>query len=157
VKDEASGNSEHNLIEAADRSAVTKRFIPDNWAAPIPPAEYFPAHPFRVQTIELLRKSSLEWTEFYNGVFLDYYGMPHLRTHIHPNTFYIDIPSKVAAIPGTGNNRIAFTYSEDVARFVAATLDLKQWDQSYYIIGDTLSLNELLKLAQEATGKFIWS
>jgi hypothetical protein len=39
-----------------------------------------------------------------------------------------------------------------VARFVAASLDLPKWDPTYTIVGDKLTWNEFLSIAEEAKG-----
>lgn len=71
--------------------------------------------------------------------------------------FVIDVANKMAAIPGTGNDVMTFTYTFDVARFVRAALDLPagEWPETSVVIGDKLTFNDFLKLAEEARGKFL--
>lgn len=64
----------------------------------------------------------------------------------------VDIPNAAAGIPGTGNEPITFTYTFDVARFVVAALDLPTWPRELRIVGDTLTYNKLVKLAEDARG-----
>lgn len=78
--------------------------------------------------------------------------MPHIKTHLTPMIPVIDIEGKIAAIPGTGDEPIAFSYSLDVAKAVARLLGATKWDETTYIIGDKITWNEFLQLAQEARG-----
>jgi nucleoside-diphosphate-sugar epimerase len=89
------------------------------------------------------------------GFFSDYYAISHIKTHMPPLCFAVDIDAKKAAIPGTGNEVIAFTYSFDVARFVAAFLDLENWSETTYCYGEKTTFNEFVKLAEELLGKFM--
>lgn len=66
----------------------------------------------------------------------------------------IDIANKVAAIPGTGNEVISFSYTFDVARVVSRMLELNTWEEATYIVGDKLTWNDFLRLAEEARGLF---
>lgn len=95
----------------------------------------------------------LEWTLFYNGYFMDYFGMPKLPSYLNPFVIFMDIPGNMAAIPGDGNTPVTFTHTSDVGRFVAASLDLEKWDRVSAIIGDKMTINEAVKLAEEAKGK----
>lgn len=101
-----------------------------------------------------MRQSGLEWTEIVNGYFLDYWGMPHIKSHMEYMLPAIDIANKVAAIPGTGNEVISFSYTFDVARVVSRLLELDTWEETTYIVGDKLTWNNFLRLAEEARGLF---
>ena len=95
---------------------------------------------------------SLEWTLYTIGIFLDYYGMPHLKSHLAPFTFAIDIANNMAGIPGDGNQLMSTAYSGDVAKFVVASLDLEKWEKISYIVGEKFTFNELVKRAEKARG-----
>lgn len=124
--------------------AITNRI---SATAQLPPLKlYFDA-------IVALKKADLEWTVIYNGLFLDYFTMPHIKTHLSPNVIALDIAHKHAAIPGTGQVPITFTYTHDVAKFIVMALDLPKWDHESRIVGDTLTWNEFLKVAEETLGK----
>lgn len=86
---------------------------------------------------------------------MDYYGLPYLQSYMLPLTYAIDVANKAAAIPGTGNEPITFTYTFDVARFTVAALDLPEWDTELYCLGETTTLNEFLKLSEDVRGKFM--
>ncbi|KAI8656196.1 NAD(P)-bd-dom domain-containing protein [Fusarium keratoplasticum] len=143
------------VIRASDRSKHTKRFIPSNWSLPNADSSKEPLNPWAVfqrKALDLLRTTGLQWTEIAPGYFLDYWGMPYIKTHLTATVPVIDIANAVAAIPGTGDEPVAFSYSFDVAKVVARLLEIPEWQQTTYIIGDKLSWNELLGLAQEARG-----
>ncbi|KAK1237170.1 hypothetical protein MKX07_006049 [Trichoderma sp. CBMAI-0711] len=150
VMDAASGAAQVNLVKAASQSGTVKRFISSEWGAPHTPAS--PIYQVREDTIIELRKTNLEWTRVANGYFMDYYGYPHVKTYLQPLFFVVDVPSKAAAIPGTGDEVLAFTYTQDVAKFTVASLSLPKWDEVTYIYGERSTFNKLLALAEEARG-----
>jgi nucleoside-diphosphate-sugar epimerase len=114
-----------------------------------------PFHPVREATLAALRQTDLEWTEVYPGFYLDYYGIPHLQSYMAPNTFVVDIAHKVAAIPGTGDEPLTLTYSNDAAKFVVASLDLPKWDERTVVYGERTTYNKLVKQAEEILGKLL--
>jgi hypothetical protein len=95
----------------------------------------------------------LEWTLFYNGYFMDFFGMPKVPSYLPPYVMLIDMPENMAAIPGIGNKLVTFTHTSDVGKFVAASVDLEKWDCVSVIIGDKVTMNEAVKLAKEAKGE----
>lgn len=99
-----------------------------------------------------LRSTKLEWTRFSVGFFIDYYGIPAIKTHLPPMSFVVDMNSKKAAIPGTGDEPIALTYSYDVAKFVSAYLDAPNWEELTYVYGEKTTWNAFIKVAEEVTG-----
>lgn len=99
-----------------------------------------------------LRSTTLEWTRFSVGFFMDYYGIPAIKTHLPPMSFAVDMNSKKAAIPGTGNEPIALTYSYDVAKFVSAYLGAPKWEEIAYVYGEKTTWNAFIKVAEEVTG-----
>ena len=62
------------------------------------------------------------------------------------------MPHHTAAIPGSGNTPVAFTHTSDIAQFVVASLDLPEWPEESWIIGDKVTWNEALRLAEAAKG-----
>lgn len=102
--------------------------------------------------LKALQATSLEWAPVFNGIFLEYFAPPALKSY-HPHTVLVlDMEHNAAGIPGDGNVPVTFTYTFDVARFVVAALDLDKWPRELRIVGDELTLNELLALAEEAKG-----
>ncbi|KAL4745773.1 hypothetical protein BDW72DRAFT_211012 [Aspergillus terricola var. indicus] len=77
-----------------------------------------------------------------------------LKSYLRPNVFVIDITNRVAAIPGDGNAPVTLTYSFDLARLVVQSLNLKdgEWDEESRVVGDEISWNEFVSLAEEMLG-----
>jgi nucleoside-diphosphate-sugar epimerase len=145
---------ELNLIAATARTPSVTRFIPSVWGIPYPP-EYidrWPPAKSNKLSMEALSKSDLEWTAIYLGYFLDYFMLPKVPTHLAPFPMLIDAENNRAAIPAEGNNRITLSRSEDVAKFVVAMFDLPKWDNATYIVGDTLSLIDFVKILEDVKG-----
>ncbi|KAJ3543964.1 hypothetical protein NM208_g3302 [Fusarium decemcellulare] len=147
-------SSEINLIRAAERSNATKRFIPSYFGAHYSAEQYesFPPAMAKKSALVELESSGLEWTTIYNGYFLDYFGTPKVKSYIDDIALFIDMPENTAVIPGSGEVPVVFTHTFDVAKFVSALLDLAKWPREVHIIGDRLTWNEMLKLAEEVKG-----
>lgn len=114
-------------------------------------AAFFPIAKDKIALRDAVENTSLEYTVVINGYFTDYF-VPQLPTHMGSFTLFLDIPHNTAAIPGTGNVPGSFTHTSDVARFTAALLDTPAWPKKSYIIGETLTWNEFVKVAEEAKG-----
>ncbi|KAI9839153.1 MAG: hypothetical protein M1819_003146 [Sarea resinae] len=148
-----SGAAEINLVKAATRSSHAKRFISSEWSAPTPDSSLdLPHNAPRAATIKELQKTDLEWTRFYVGQIMDHLGTPHIKSHMGVYSIHFDMANRAAAIPGTGNDLLSFTYSFDVARFVEAALDMARWENEMFCYSDNGTYNDVLKLAEEARG-----
>ncbi|KAL9003651.1 MAG: hypothetical protein Q9188_003495 [Gyalolechia gomerana] len=141
--------AQDNLIRAAAQAHTVKRFMPSECAIEEltfsqTTSMLSRCQTFKRQSITVLEQHlNLEYTMVYNGYFLDHYGMPH----------YVDIAACKAAIPGSGNDKVAFTLTRDVAKFVRNMVESdEKWPVRILIAGDTVSLNELLEVAEQARG-----
>ncbi|RSL57706.1 hypothetical protein CEP53_006377 [Fusarium sp. AF-6] len=145
---------ELNLIAAADRAKSTKRFVPSIWGAKYTQeiSDSFPIAKAKLAVTAALEKTSLEYTSWLTGYFADYYIAPHIPSHMTILRVVIDMENNAAAIPGTGDVPVAFTYTVDLAKFVAASLSLPKWQPETYLTGDKLTWNQLLQLAETAKG-----
>ncbi|KAL0938320.1 nmra-like family protein [Colletotrichum truncatum] len=147
---------EIELIRAADASKTTKRIITSGWGVPHHEGQINDLgsvpHKLKAQAFLKNETKDLEYAVVHNGFFLDYWGLQAEKSHMSPFTLFIDIPNNAAAIPGSGNVPAAFTHTTDVAKFVAAALDLKKWDTDLYIVGDKVTFNEFLQYAEKAKG-----
>ncbi|KAM0435805.1 hypothetical protein ACHAPT_002693 [Fusarium lateritium] len=142
------------LIQASDQSTVTKRFIPSVFGARYRKDQsWFLGAAPKLAAEAALEKTQLEWTMVCNGWFLDYWGMPKIKSYLNPLVLAIDVAAMKAAIPGSGTTPITFTYSFDVAKYTAALLGLEKWQKVSYVIGDKLSWNKLLQLAEATRGE----
>ena len=79
--------------------------------------------------------------------------MPLARTYLQPYTFGISIPDGKAVIPGDGNNVICMTHTQDMANYLVRILDLDEWPEISVIVGDELTYNRLLAMAEEMRGQ----
>lgn len=102
-----------------------------------------------------LRKTKLEWTRFAVGFFSDYYAIPYIKTHLPPMSFAVDMTSRKAAIPGTGEEPMAFIYSYDMAKFVKAFLDVNDWNETTFCYGEKITWNAFIQTAEEITGRLL--
>lgn len=105
------------------------------------------------EALEELRKHpSLEFTSFYNGFFMDYFGMP--GTPAYNQVPFFDFAAGKAAIPGNGDeNKVVFTHTKDVAKFVRKAVEEKDpWPEESFIVGDKVTPNEILQAAEKARG-----
>jgi hypothetical protein len=113
-------------------------------------AIFFP-NQAKLNYMEALKSTSLEYTAVNNGVFMDYWVVPHVKSYLGGGiTFAIDMANKAAAIPGSGNTPVVFNYSFDIGNLVAALPTLSTWEKESYIVGDRITWNESLAIAEEA-------
>lgn len=116
-------------------------------------AEDEPSVRFAIKSVDALRSSSLEFTRFANGFFMDYWGLPHISSNLWAYTWAIDIANKRAAIPGTGDDVLSLTYSVDVAKFVVRTLESSdKWPETSILSGTDITFNQLLAIAERIRG-----
>ncbi|KAI0442939.1 NAD(P)-binding protein [Xylaria telfairii] len=147
---------EVQLVLAADASKTTKRYVANNWGVPIQEGDdsRMPPTAPKVKALAALKQAeNLEFTSFYTGVFLDYWFVPAIKSHMKPAIMVLDIFHAAAAIPGSGDNPIAFTHTSDVAKYVTAALDVAEWEPSYNLSADKVTWNEFLALAENVRGK----
>lgn len=95
----------------------------------------------------------MEYTRVANGWFSDYYGMPHWKSHLHPWINVLNMTKKWAVVPGDGSVEATFITTQDMAKCVTRIMDLEEWPKVCCIASETLSMNELVKLAESARGK----
>ncbi|KAH8820262.1 hypothetical protein F5884DRAFT_719233 [Xylogone sp. PMI_703] len=157
IKSQEQGIAQLNLIKAAIESSSVKRFTPSEFGTPrnekngsLPYQYAAGVTDYKVAAIFALEKSRLEYTLFYHGIFMDYYGLPRVKSYLQPWVFAIDIAHKTAAIPGSGNAPVVYTYSGDVAKFVVASLSLPEnkWKRNSVMVGERKTLNEVLHIAE---------
>ncbi|KAJ5090589.1 hypothetical protein N7532_009273 [Penicillium argentinense] len=152
---EETSKAQLNLIEAADKSKVTERFIPSEYSF-IQTADLLPIDPsiqFWLDAADRLKASSLKYTRVIPGFFMDYWGMPHVKTNLQPYSFGINISSRTAAIPGDGNDVICMTYTYDMAQYMVKVLDLQEWPEFSVVVGDEVTYNQILAMAEQILGE----
>jgi hypothetical protein len=87
-----------------------------------------------------------------NGFFLDYYGIPKVKSYLQPFVFAVDMANNTAAIPGSGDTPVVFTHTFDMAKFVAALVGQADWPERSIIVGDKKTWNEVVAIAEEVKG-----
>jgi len=149
-----SNEAEINLVSAAEASPCTKRFIPSSWgiAYTEEQGKMFPPAGLKLDVLSKLKKSNLEYTRVNCGFFLDYFGMPKIQSFLQPTTIVLDLNNNAAGIPGEGSTPVAFTHTTDVARYVSKALDLPKWKPDSYTIGDKITWNDFVDLAEKTKG-----
>ncbi|KAF2501137.1 NAD(P)-binding protein [Lophium mytilinum] len=149
-----SNEAEINLVSAAEASSYTKRFIPSSWgiAYTEEQGQLFPPAGLKLEVLSKLKKSTLEHTRVNCGFFLDYFGIPKIESFLQPTTIVLDLNNNTAGIPGEGNTPVAFTHTTDVARYVSKLLDIAKWKPDSYTIGDKITWNDFVALAEKTKG-----
>ncbi|PYH41951.1 uncharacterized protein BP01DRAFT_376654 [Aspergillus saccharolyticus JOP 1030-1] len=70
-----------------------------------------------------------------------------------PSGFAIPYPQEVAGSSGDGETPVTSTYTFDLARYVVAMLDVKDWPEESRVVGDPVTWHEFVK-AEEIRSKF---
>ncbi|CAI6313784.1 unnamed protein product [Periconia digitata] len=146
-------SGEMNMVEAAEKSKVTRRLIPNLWSL-IPFTQKHAAMPIAggmLNVISRLEKSDIEWAAVRPGLFLDYFveGLP---SYVTLNSMIVDVRWNTASIPATGETSIPLTYTHDIGKYVAALLNLQKWEHYYCIQGDKKTFNQIVAEAEKAKG-----
>ncbi|KAM5371253.1 hypothetical protein ACJZ2D_008173 [Fusarium nematophilum] len=154
---EEASQAQLNLIDGATKSTTVRRFAPSEFGIDYMAASKanypFPSTEFKVAAVNKLREvPTMNYTRFINGTFMDYFGPPQAPSQLNVISLIVDHENRKAAVPGDGNSPVVLTHSTDVARFVAASLDLEEWPEASFIHGDKLTLNELVAFAESAKG-----
>ena len=143
------------LIEACDACPSVKRFLPSEFNVdydlpddilPYPDKQYHQA------ARRALEKTSLEYSYIYPGMFMDYFGIPKVPTHLRELCFFIDPMHGKAAVPDDGSARMAMSYTTDVARYTALCLGLPRWPRVMTTAASTVSIHELVRLTETNLG-----
>lgn len=164
--------SQLNLLQAAEKSSKTNRFIPSEFStivaqdyevddegqvlAKAPDGTLLPGIPAVKHFVDIanaLKKSSLQYTRVLNGMFMDFWGVPNVGTHLPPFRSAIDIASCTAAIPGRGDDVLSMTYSYDVAAFLVEILGLPEWPEFSVVVGDDFTYNQMVAVAERVRRK----
>lgn len=108
---------------------------------------------FKLDSRKALEETTdLEHTSFHNGFFLDYWCMPAVKSHMTPWTVVVDMASNAAVLPGSGDVNVTFTHTSDVGRYVAAWLDVREWEPRTFLVGETVTWNQFLAIAEDVKG-----
>lgn len=64
----------------------------------------------------------------------------------------VDLDNFFAAIPGDGCTPMVLTHSRDITRFVVAVLGIPRWEKRYHPVGDWLTVNDFVRIAEGTSG-----
>ncbi|GJE97685.1 NAD(P)-binding protein [Phanerochaete sordida] len=152
--DEASMVAPQLALLAAAQAAGVARFAPSEFAVRAIPDNPVEAYRLKWPVAEAVARSGLESTVFEAGIFMNYLASGTRGVgHLHPIRMLVDVEHATATLPGDGSAHIVYTRAEDVGAFVAASLDLPRWPAFSQMRGDRLTLNEVVRLAEEVRGK----
>uniref|UniRef100_A0A0B7KC18 NAD(P)-binding domain-containing protein n=1 Tax=Bionectria ochroleuca TaxID=29856 RepID=A0A0B7KC18_BIOOC len=138
----AGGEGQLKLIAGAKKAPSTRRFIPSEYAAYTPPdAEENEFTTDVLRAVDALRGSGLQYTRFAIGIFMDYFGIPNIPSHLSPFVWVLTLLNAVLQYL-------------DAARFIERLLEDGDWPEYSIISGSDTSFTQILALAQEYTGKY---
>lgn len=81
--------------------------------------------------------------------------MPYCESYMLPETLFIDIAARKAAIPGSGDEVVAWTYTKDVAKYILELVRAQDpWPAETVIVGDKLSFNQIVAIAEQVRGTY---
>ncbi|KAI5797039.1 hypothetical protein FPQ18DRAFT_422309 [Pyronema domesticum] len=106
----------------------------------------------KLEVMEKVKESGLEYTAFRNGQLINYWahGSPHLKAVEEGLAgmgfaFVVDVGNETAEIPGTGDQKVTFTRTQDVGAFVAAAVGLEKWEEEMGMGGETTTYNKVVR------------
>lgn len=112
-----------------------------------------PLYEWKFKAADRLESSGLEYTRFSNGMYMDYWFSPRIPSAFKFNTAnWVDLDNYFASIPGDGRTPLVLTHSRDIARIVVAVLGISSWQKRYHLVGDRLTLNDFVRIAEEISG-----
>jgi swainsonine biosynthesis oxidoreductase SwnR len=144
-----------NMLEAVQRSATCKTFIPSEWTLN---AEDYPEQPMlQAEHTATLHKAlqsapkEVRWTIISNSWFADYI-LPASRRYLGDigEAWPMDHATKTFTIYGPGTQIFDMVSVRDTAKAVAVLLDSKEpWEQYTYVSGQQLSWNDLFAIMKK--------
>ncbi|KAK6819337.1 phosphoserine aminotransferase [Apiospora arundinis] len=145
------------LIRAAERSPCVLRFIPTEYNVEYDVDDnvlpYLEKRFHMLGRQELEKTQTLEYTYIYPGMFMDYFGLPRVKSVLRPLCFFVDPAHAKAVLPDDGEAKMSMTFTTDFARYLALALELDAWPRVMSTVTSTVTLNELVKLVERSLGR----
>ncbi|KAI9147476.1 NmrA-like family protein [Paramyrothecium foliicola] len=156
MDNDAVSDAQRRLIRAAERAPV-KRFIPSEFNVEYDVGDdvlpYLEKRFHMYSRHELERTETLEYTYIYPGMFMDYFGLPRVKSFLRPLCFFVDPEHGQAVLPADGESKMSMTFTTDAARYIALSLELDKWPRIMSTVASTVTLNELVRLFEKSLGK----
>ncbi|KAJ6439832.1 RNA polymerase II transcription factor B subunit 2 [Purpureocillium lavendulum] len=154
---ESAAEAQVRLIRAADQTPSVRRFLPSEFNVDYDLGDDVLPYPDKKLHLAARRAleatTTLEYAYIYPGMFMDYFGLPRVESHLRELCFFIDPVGGKAVLPDDGEARMSMAFTTDVARYVALALELPKWSRVLTIVASTISLNELVRLAETSLGR----
>jgi len=85
---------------------------------------------------------------------MDYFAVPHAKTHLAQFVAYVDAELMEAVVAGTGEEPIILTSARDTARFCVAACELPKgkWPKFGSMVGERTSLNKIIETVEKLKG-----
>jgi len=149
------------LLKAAKEVGV-KRFAPSEFAYSEAADSVIGVYHPKIEIWKAVKESGLQYTGFRPGLFLNFlaHGSPKpdvtekLFQASHSYPWVLNLAEGKADIPGTGEEKLNLTTTDDIAGFVAASLDT-EWTEESGMAGSIVTWNEMVQIAEKITGKKI--
>ncbi|CAG9951356.1 unnamed protein product [Clonostachys rosea f. rosea IK726] len=103
VRNKKASEAQINLIRSSHISSTTRRFIA---------CVFGTSRKIHTRCSGGAGKTYLSYTRVVNGLFLDYYGMPHWKTSVHPWLNVVNMEKRWAVILGDGSAKADFITSQ---------------------------------------------
>jgi uncharacterized protein YbjT (DUF2867 family) len=141
----AAGNYDFDALQTpllnAAKAAGVKRFIPSEFGVDAQLGDHMVLDT-KITFREKVKQSGLEYTFIRCGAFAEYLGW-----------FGFDVKNKAAKFYADGNTIVPVTALSDIGKYTAASLKLEESrNATISVAGSRLTLNEILKKFEEATG-----
>lgn len=147
------------LIRAAERSPSVRRFLPTEFNVEYDAGDDVLPYPkkrfHRLARRELEERTrTLEYAYVYPGMFMDYFGLPRVKSVLRPLCFFVDPAHAQAILPTNGGEaKMSMTSTTDLARYLALALDLAAWPRVLSTVTSTVTVHELVQLVEKSLGR----
>lgn len=155
------------LLDAAVAAGV-KRFAPSEFGVGVGATPKIDALGGNVRIWKACEESGMEWTRYECGLFMNYLGFGvsggrELREEALAGRerdgewFYYSSGCR-AELPVKADGtfpRVTLMAVEDIGKFVAKSLELPlgSWETTSYMVGETLRMDEVVRIAEKVMGK----
>ncbi|KAK8059051.1 phosphoserine aminotransferase, partial [Apiospora saccharicola] len=160
MDNDSASDAQLRLIRAAEKCPSVRRFIPSEFNVEYDAGDDVLPYPkkrfHRLARRELEERTrTLEYSYVYPGMFMDYFGLPRVKSVLRPLCFFVDPAHAQAILPTDGGEaKMSMTSTTDFARYLALALDLEEpWPRVLTTATSTVTLDELVRLVETSLGR----